>query len=169
MRKRRHGKFAAQFPDAMDIIVRSLRAGHPVPVAVGLVAQELPDPIGTEFGIAADEITYGADVETAMRNLYFRVGQEDLPLFVTAVSIQGSTGGNLSEILSNLSSRHPPALQDAAQDQGARGRGKILGAVPVRPAGRDLLPAQCGGARLLRERLESEPDQDRASASPAGG
>ncbi len=104
MRKRRHGKFAAQFPDAMDIIVRSLRAGHPVPVAVALVAQELPDPIGTEFGIAADEITYGADVETAMRNLYFRVGQEDLPLFVTAVSIQGSTGGNLSEILENLSS-----------------------------------------------------------------
>ena len=103
-RKRRHGKFAEQFPDAMDIIVRSLRAGHPVPVAVGLVAQELPDPIGTEFGIAADEITYGADVETAMRNLYFRVGQEDLPLFVTAVAIQGSTGGNLSEILSNLSS-----------------------------------------------------------------
>ena len=103
MRKRRHNKFAGQFPDAMDIIVRSLRAGHPVPVAVGLVAQELPDPIGTEFGIAADEITYGADVETAMRNLYFRVGQEDLPLFVTAVSIQGSTGGNLSEILANLS------------------------------------------------------------------
>jgi tight adherence protein B len=103
-RRRRHAKFAAQFPDAMDIIVRSLRAGHPVPGAIGLVAQELPDPIGTEFGIAADEITYGADVETAMRNLYFRVGQEDLPLFVTAVAIQGSTGGNLSEILSNLSS-----------------------------------------------------------------
>jgi tight adherence protein B len=102
-RRFRHGKFAAQFPDAMDIIVRSLRAGHPVPVAVGLVAQEMPDPIGTEFGIAADEITYGADVETAMRNLYFRVGQEDLPLFVTAVAIQGSTGGNLSEILENLS------------------------------------------------------------------
>ena len=103
-RRRRHGKFGAQFPDAMDIIVRSLRAGHPVPVAIGLVAQEMQDPIGTEFGIAADEITYGADVETAMRNLYFRVGQEDLPLFVTAVAIQGSTGGNLSEILSNLSS-----------------------------------------------------------------
>jgi tight adherence protein B len=103
-RKRRHGKFAEQFPDAMDIIVRSLRAGHPVPVAIGLVAQEMADPVGTEFGIAADEITYGADVETAMRNLYFRVGQEDLPLFVTAIAIQGSTGGNLSEILSNLSS-----------------------------------------------------------------
>lgn len=103
VRMRRHAKFGEQFPDAMDIIVRSLRAGHPVPVAVALVAQEMSDPIGTEFGIAADEITYGADVETAMRNLYFRVGQEDLPLFVTAVAIQGSTGGNLSEILSNLS------------------------------------------------------------------
>ena len=102
-RGRRHKLFASQFPDAIDVIVRSLRAGHPVPVAVALVAQELADPIGTEFGIAADEITYGADVETAMRNLYFRVGQEDLPLYVTAVAIQGSTGGNLSEILSNLS------------------------------------------------------------------
>jgi tight adherence protein B len=104
LRSRRHKKFGAQFPDALDIIVRSLRAGHPVPVAIAMVARELPDPVGTEFGIAADEVTYGADLETAMRNLYFRVGQEDLPLFVTAVAIQSSTGGNLSEILQNLSS-----------------------------------------------------------------
>lgn len=102
-RGRRHKRFGEQFPDAIDIIVRSLRAGHPVPVAVSMVARELPDPIGTEFGIVSDEITYGADLEGAMRNLYFRVGQEDLPLFVTAVAIQGSTGGNLSEILENLS------------------------------------------------------------------
>jgi tight adherence protein B len=103
MRMRRQGKFGAQFPDAIDIIVRSLRAGHPVPVAISMVARELPDPVGTEFGIVADEITYGADLETAMRNLAYRVGQEDLPLFVTAVAIQGATGGNLSEILENLS------------------------------------------------------------------
>jgi tight adherence protein B len=102
-RGRRLKKFGAQFPDAIDIIVRSLRAGHPVPVAISMVSRELPDPIGSEFGIASDEITYGADLETAMRNLYFRVGQDDLPLFVTAVAIQGSTGGNLSEILENLS------------------------------------------------------------------
>jgi tight adherence protein B len=69
-----------------------------------MVSRELPDPIGTEFGIVADEVTYGADLETAMRNLYFRVGQDDLPLFVTAVAIQGTTGGNLGEILQNLSS-----------------------------------------------------------------
>ena len=103
LRARRQGKFGAQFPNAIDIIVRSLRAGHPVPVAISMVARELPDPVGTEFGIVADEITYGADLETAMRNLAYRVGQEDLPLFVTAVAIQGSTGGNLSEILENLS------------------------------------------------------------------
>jgi tight adherence protein B len=102
-RGRRQKKFGAQFPDAIDIIVRSLRAGHPVPVAVTMVGRELPDPIGSEFGVVADEVTYGADLETAMRNLYFRVGQEDLPLFVTAVAIQSSTGGNLSEILENLS------------------------------------------------------------------
>jgi tight adherence protein B len=102
-RGRRQKKFGAQFPDALDIIVRSLRAGHPVPIAIAMVAREMADPIGSEFGIVADEITYGADLETGMRNLYFRVGQDDLPLFVTAVAIQSSTGGNLGEILENLS------------------------------------------------------------------
>ncbi len=103
LRSRRQKKFAAQFPDAIDIIVRSLRAGHPVPIAVNMVARELGDPIGSEFGTVTDEITYGADLKSAMRNLYFRVGTDDLPLFVTAVAIQGSTGGNLGEILENLS------------------------------------------------------------------
>ena len=102
-RGRRQKKFGAQFPDALDIIVRSLRAGHPVPIAITMVAREMADPIGSEFGIVADEITYGADLETGMRNLYFRIGQDDLPLFVTAVAIQSSTGGNLGEILENLS------------------------------------------------------------------
>jgi tight adherence protein B len=103
LRARRQKKFGEQFPDAIDIIVRSLRAGHPIPVAISMVGRELPDPVGSEFGMVADEITYGADIESAMRSLYFRVGQDDLPLFVTAVAIQGSTGGNLSEILENLS------------------------------------------------------------------
>ncbi|MGE0339045.1 MAG: type II secretion system F family protein [Xanthobacteraceae bacterium] len=102
-RGRRHKAFGEQFPDAIDIIVRSLKAGHPVPVAISMVAREMPDPIGSEFGMVSDEVTYGADLESAMRSLYFRVGQDDLPLFVTAVAIQGSTGGNLSEILQNLS------------------------------------------------------------------
>jgi tight adherence protein B len=84
--------------------VRSLRAGHPVPVAISMVGREMRDPIGSEFGIVSDEITYGADLETALRNLYYRVGTDDLPLFVTAIAIQSSTGGNLGEILHNLSS-----------------------------------------------------------------
>ena len=103
LRRRRQKKFGAQFPDAIDIIVRSLRAGHPVPIAVNMAAREMLDPLGSEFGIVTDEITYGADLETAMRNLFFRVGTDDLPLFVTAIAIQGSTGGNLGEILENLS------------------------------------------------------------------
>lgn len=103
IRNSRQKKFATQFPDAIDIITRSLRAGHPVPVAIGMVAREMSDPVGTEFGIVTDEITYGADLETAMRSLFYRVGSDDLPLFVTAVAIQGSTGGNLGEILENLS------------------------------------------------------------------
>jgi tight adherence protein B len=104
LRSRRQKAFGAQFPDGLDMIVRSLRAGHPVPIAISMVAREMRDPIGSEFGIVSDEITYGADLETALRNLYFRIGQDDLPLFVTAVAIQGSTGGNLGEILENLSS-----------------------------------------------------------------
>ena len=70
-RSRRQKKFGAQFPDALDIIVRSLRAGHPVPIAINMVAREMADPVGTEFCTVGDEITYGADLETGMRNLYF--------------------------------------------------------------------------------------------------
>jgi tight adherence protein B len=103
LRSRRQKAFGAQFPDALDMIVRSLRAGHPTPIALTMVAREMRDPIGSEFGIVVDEITYGADLETALRNLNVRIGQDDLPLFVTAVAIQGSTGGNLGEILENLS------------------------------------------------------------------
>jgi tight adherence protein B len=101
-RRRRQKAFGAQFPEAIDVIVRSLRAGHPTPVAVAMVARELPDPVGTEFGMVADEITYGADLEGALRSMMARIGHEDLPLFVTSVSIQATTGGNLSQILDNL-------------------------------------------------------------------
>jgi tight adherence protein B len=134
-RSRRQKAFAAQFPDALDIIVRSLRAGHPVPVAVAMVGRELPDPIGTEFGIVSDEVTYGAELEAALRNLYSRVGQEDLPLFVTAVAIQGSTGGNLSEILENLSKviRDRFKMRRKIRALAAEGRASamILSSLPV--------------------------------------
>jgi len=135
LRARRQKKFAAQFPDGIDIIVRSLRAGHPVPVAITMVAREMSDPIGSEFGIVTDEITYGADLETAMRNLYFRVGTDDLPLFVTAVAIQGSTGGNLGEILQNLSGviRQRFKMRRKIRALAAEGRASamILSALPI--------------------------------------
>ncbi len=135
LRSRRQKAFGAQFPDALDIIVRSLRAGHPVPIAITMVARESPDPIGTEFGIIADEITYGADLETAMRNLFFRIGQDDLPLFVTAVAIQGSTGGNLGEILANLSAviRQRFKMRRKIRALAAEGRASalILSSLPI--------------------------------------
>jgi tight adherence protein B len=135
LRGRRQKKFGAMFPDAIDIIVRSLRAGHPVPVAIAMVARELRDPIGGEFGIVTDEITYGADLETAMRNLYFRVGTDDLPLFVTAVAIQSSTGGNLGEILENLSAviRQRFKMRRKIRALSAEGRASalILSSLPI--------------------------------------
>ena len=135
LRRRRQKKFGAQFPDAIDIIVRSLRAGHPVPVAINMVAREMKDPIGSEFGIITDELTYGADLETAMRNLFFRVGTDDLPLFVTAVAIQGSTGGNLGEILENLSSviRQRFKMRRKIRALAAEGRASalILSSLPI--------------------------------------
>jgi tight adherence protein B len=135
LRGRRQNKFAAQFPDALDIITRSLRAGHPVPIAVNMVAREMPDPIGSEFGIVTDEITYGADMETAMRSLYARIGSDDLPLFVTAVAIQGSTGGNLGEILQNLSGviRERFKMRRKIRALAAEGRASamILSALPI--------------------------------------
>jgi len=135
LRGRRRKAFGAQFPDALDMIVRSLRAGHPVPVAISMVAREMKDPIGSEFGIVADEITYGADLETGLRNLYFRVGQDDLPLFVTAVAIQGTTGGNLGEILQNLSSvirdRFKMRRKIRALASEARASALILSSLPI--------------------------------------
>jgi tight adherence protein B len=101
-RKRRITKFELQLPDALDMIVRSLRAGHPATVAVALVSREMPDPIGTEFGIVSDEITFGLSLEQAARKLSERVGFEGLNLLSVSLSIQAKTGGNLTDILANL-------------------------------------------------------------------
>ena len=101
-RGRRVKRFGVQLPEALELITRGLKAGHPVPVAIAMVSREMPDPIGTEFGVISDEVTYGSDLVSALNSLFDRVGQEDLPLFVTAVSIQTSSGGNLREILDGL-------------------------------------------------------------------
>jgi tight adherence protein B len=135
MRARRQKAFGAQFADGLDMIVRSLRAGHPVPIAIAMVAREMRDPIGSEFGTVVDEITYGADLESALRSLYCRIGQDDLPLFVTAVAIQGSTGGNLGEILENLSGviRQRFKMRRKIRALAAEGRASaiILSSLPI--------------------------------------
>jgi tight adherence protein B len=135
LRGRRQRAFGAQFPDALDMIVRSLRSGHPVPIAVTMVAREMRDPIGSEFGMVVDEVTYGSDLETALRSLNVRIGQDDLPLFVTAVAIQGSTGGNLGEILENLSGviRQRFKMRRKIRALAAEGRASamILSSLPI--------------------------------------
>lgn len=103
LRSRRIFNFAEQLPDAIDIITRGVRAGLPFSSSVTLVAQEMADPVATEFGILADEIAFGLDLRSALDNVYRRVGQEDLLFLTVAVSIQSQTGGNLGEILSRLS------------------------------------------------------------------
>jgi tight adherence protein B len=102
-RSQRISSFGEQLPDAIDIIVRGVRVGLPLTSAIGLVAREMPDPVGTEFGMLADEIAFGLDVRSALGNLYRRVGQEDLLFLTVSVGVQAQTGGNLAEILSRLS------------------------------------------------------------------
>ena len=103
MRNRRIKTFTEQLPAAIDVITRSLKAGHPVVAAIALVAREMPDPIGSEFGILNDQMTFGSDLEQAMMNMYNRVGAPELNLLTVTVSVQRGTGGSLSEILENLS------------------------------------------------------------------
>ena len=102
-RRRRIAAFSEQLPDALDVIVRGLRAGHPFRVSLALVAREMPDPIGSEFGIVADEVTFGLEQTAAIDNLCRRVGEPDLSFFSTAVTIQQQSGGNLAEIMTRLS------------------------------------------------------------------
>jgi len=92
-----------QFPVALDVFVRGLRAGHPVAAALDLLTVEMPDPLGSEFGTVIDEVTYGADLRDALADLAERWDMDDIRMFVVSLSIQSETGGNLAEILENLS------------------------------------------------------------------
>ena len=99
--KRRRNKAVTQLPEALDVIIRSLAAGHPVPVAIGLVASEMPDPIGSEFGMSSDEISFGSSISAALQRLADRVGHEDFDLFAAMIRLQERTGGNLVELLTS--------------------------------------------------------------------
>lgn len=101
-RKERLALFASQLPDALDFIARNLRAGNPFSAALKSVASEMPDPIGTEFGITFDEMNYGLELDDALKNLGVRSGSEDMNFFITAVLIQKKTGGNLANVLNKI-------------------------------------------------------------------
>jgi tight adherence protein B len=92
-----------QFPVALDVFVRGLRAGHPIAAALDLLTVEMPDPIGSQFGLAVDEVTYGAELRDALQNMAERWDLDDMRMFVVSLSVQNETGGNLAEILENLS------------------------------------------------------------------
>jgi tight adherence protein B len=102
-RNKRIFAFTEQLPDAIDVIIRGVRVGLPFSSAIALVAREMPDPVGTEFGMLADELSFGLELRTALENLYRRVGQEDLLFLTVSLSIQSQTGGNIAEILARLS------------------------------------------------------------------
>jgi tight adherence protein B len=101
--KKRMSLLEEQLPDSIDLMVRSLRVGHPFATAISIVAKEIPDPLGTEFGVIADEAAYGRDVTESLKSFAERMDSQDLRFLAVAVSIQQQSGGNLAEILEGLS------------------------------------------------------------------
>ena len=95
-------KFEEQLPEALDMLVNALRAGYSLQAAMEFVGNELPQPLGPEFGRFYDEQRLGVEVRTALMRLQERVGTYDIKMFVTALLIQRETGGNLSEVLGNI-------------------------------------------------------------------
>ncbi|TNC70935.1 type II secretion system F family protein [Rubellimicrobium roseum] len=100
--KKRLSMIEEQLPEAVELMVRSLRVGHPFSSSIGIVAQEIPDPLGSEIGMIADEAAYGRDMGEALKHMAERIGMQDLRFLAVAVSIQQQAGGNLAEILDGL-------------------------------------------------------------------
>ena len=100
--KKRLGMIEEQLPDAVELMVRSLRVGHPFSSALQIVAKEVPDPLGSEMGVISDEASYGRDVGEALKSMAERLDMQDLRFLAVAVTIQQTSGGNLAEILDGL-------------------------------------------------------------------
>ncbi len=100
--KKRLGMIEEQLPDAVELMVRSLRVGHPFTSAMQIVAKEVPDPLGSEMGVISDESAYGRDVGEALKHMAERLDMQDLRFLAVAVTIQQTSGGNLAEILDGL-------------------------------------------------------------------
>ena len=101
-KQKRINRFEEQLPEAMDMLARSLKAGHAFTGGLQMVGQEFTDPIGTEFSKTLDEINFGVAYEDALKSLSSRIDSDDLKLFVISVIIQRTSGGNLAEILENI-------------------------------------------------------------------
>ena len=138
-RSKRIAILEQQLPEAADLIARALRAGHSFPSSLGMVAEELANPLGGEFQTTFDEISYGVSMNDALKNMVARVPVMDLRYFVIAVLIQREAGGNLSEILDNISQiiRERLKLLSKVRVLSAEGRlsAWILGVLPFALAG----------------------------------
>lgn len=127
--------FEQQMPLALDVINRALRAGHPVVSAVRLAADEMGDPIGSEFGLIVDETTYGIEFRDALTNFARRCGLSDAQFFAVSVGIQTETGGNLAEVLDGLAtvirSRATLAKRVKALSSEGRASAALLSILPI--------------------------------------
>lgn len=134
-RKQRFNKFEEEMPEALDLMVSALRAGHSLVAALSLVATESPEPIGGEFRICFDEQNYGLELRTAMNNFLTRVPLQDLRIVVTAILIQKESGGNLAEVLDKTAYviRERYRLKRQVRVHTAQGRltGWILSLLPI--------------------------------------
>ncbi|HEV2530373.1 type II secretion system F family protein [Phenylobacterium sp.] len=131
----RRGKaLGFQLPQALEIIVRSLEAGHPVPTAIALVGREMSDPVGSEFGMAADEIAYGATLAQAVERMSERCQHPDIDLFAATVRLQERAGGNLTGLLklnaATVRERHKMRLKIKAASAEGRASAMILTSAP---------------------------------------
>ncbi len=133
--EKRRKRMQEQFPVALDIFVRALRAGHPVASAIDLLTNEMEDPLGSEMGLVADEVAYGANLTDALSALAERWDMDDIRMFVVSLSLQQETGGNLAEILGNLAAvirdRASMYMKVRALSSEGRMSGWMLTALPV--------------------------------------
>ncbi len=133
--KKRNRQFINQFPDALDMIVRSVRSGFPLSVALQMLAENVEEPVKGEFRQVVDEIALGRSLPQALARLASRINEPDIRFFVVVLSVQQETGGNLAEIIGNLSSviRKRKQLRHKIHAMTAEGRATawVLSLLPV--------------------------------------
>jgi tight adherence protein B len=126
-RKKRLETFEEQFPEAIELIARAMRAGHAFPTGLQMVADEVPEPVGTEFKLVYDRQNFGMPMSEALKGMADRVPVLDARFFVTAVLTQRETGGNLSEVLDNLANVMRARFKVKRQVRVVTAHGRITG------------------------------------------